>query len=164
MIITVELNPIEIAVCNMMGNMRSFACRLANSKPGVTVQSAKDKGRDGILNDEEGFIGEYAFCKYWNIFPDITAIPRKGSPDCKLKGKMFDVKATTYKNGRLQVKGFNKDVEVFALAIVDGTTVTFPGYIYAKNLYKDENLVDKGFEEPTYAVTQDKLLQWEDNG
>lgn len=144
----------------MMGNLRSFSCRLANSKKGTTVQSARDRGQTDTDVDENGFIGEFAFCKHHNIFPDITAIPRKGSPDCILNGIRVDVKATKYKNGRLQVKGINTDVDVFALAIIEDMTVTFPGFITAKNLYVDENIIDEGFDDVTYAVEQHKLRQW----
>jgi hypothetical protein len=154
MIIRVDLEPAEIAVCKMMGNLRSFSARTVSSKN-------TPFNRDTYEIDEDGFIGEYAFCKHWNIFFDITAKPRTGSADCLLKEKRFDVKTTRVKSGKLIAK-HNDDIDVFALAILHDTYVLFPGYITAAELYKDEN---KSAEfNFSYVVEQNRLQQWKDNG
>lgn len=155
MIIKIELEPAEIAVCKMLGNLRSFSARTVSSKN-------TPFNRDTYEIDEDGFIGEYAFCKHWNIFFDITAKPRTGSADCVLFGKRFDIKTTRLESGRLIAKK-NDDVDVYALAIMnEAYTVTFPGYITASDLFRDENKSDEF--NGSYVVKQDKLTPWKDNG
>jgi hypothetical protein len=116
--------------------------------------------------DELGVMGEYAFCKHFNIFFDPTTYARAGGADCVLRGQRIDVKTTAYLDGKLiaTVKG-NTDIDVFVLAIArdGGSEFVFPGYISAKRFYKEENLTNLGHGS-TYAVTQDRLSPWKEAG
>jgi hypothetical protein len=155
MTIKVKLSNSEIAVCQMIGNMRHIASRASS-----TVD--RQMGNQGSLDiDQHGVIGEYAFCKYWNIHLDMDIMARSGSYDCKLNGKRIDIKSTNYLSGRLIATAKdNPDVDIYVLAIIDGNTVNFPGWMDKDNFITDENLTDLG-HGPTYALGQDKLKAWQ---
>lgn len=153
----VVLHPAEVAVCKMMGNLRSHASRVAGSK--------SSSFGNAIENDEDGFIGEYAFCKANNLFPDITGIPRRRGYDCLFKGHRIDVKTTKYKNGKLMVYDSNNtEVDVYVMAIVDGDTVTFPGYCTVKRFYEESaKFANSDGQTFRYEMTQDKLTPWKED-
>ena len=72
-------------------------------------------------------------------------------------GKRYDVKATTYKHGRLlSTLKINNDVDIYVLAIVDHNQVDFVGFATATELRQDENLTDLGHGQ-NYSLPQDKL-------
>lgn len=152
MIIKVNLEPYEIAMCKVLGNFRTYSCRITGTE--------NKNIRDPFEIDEEGFIGEYAFCKHFNVFPDITAKPRSGSVDCIYRGKKFDVKTTKVKSGKL-IAPYAKETEVFALAILYETYVLLPGYMYARKLFVPENLT--GEFGDSYVAEQHMLTQWMEN-
>lgn len=145
------LQPDEITVCQMIGRMRSLIARSAG------VKDAKVGDQDGAEADVIGLMAEFAFAKQFNVFPDLGLSPRSGSADGIIKGKRYDIKATTYKSGKLlcTVKD-NPDVDVYILAIVSNNEVNVVGWEYKENLRKDENLIDLGHGKG-YALTQDKL-------
>lgn len=152
----VQLTMAEIAVCRMLGNARTIAARAGSVND-------KQMGKQPAFEiDEDGVIGEYAFCKAKNIFFDPSASPRSGSYDCVLMGKRLDIKTTRYAQGRLAVTTKrNPDVDIFVLALYDPAThkVTFPGYVLADRLYQSENLKDLGHGQ-SYVMEQSKLNQW----
>jgi ABC-type dipeptide/oligopeptide/nickel transport system ATPase component len=74
-----------------------------------------------------------------------------------VNGKRIDVKSTRYKDGRLLATlKDNPDVDLYVLAIVDGGTVTFPGYATKSQLCREENVQDLG-RGSGYVMTQDRL-------
>lgn len=156
----VHLTPSEIAVCRALGNMRTIAARAGSVND-------KQMGKQAAFEiDEDGVIGEYAFCKAKNIFFDPSASPRSGSYDCVLMGKRIDIKTTRYAQGRLAVTTKrNPDVDIYVLALYDPAAdkVTFPGYILADYLYQPENLKDLG-HGPSYVLEQSKLNRWKTDG
>jgi hypothetical protein len=150
--IVVELTDQEILICRILGNMR-------------TLTSRADKTSYTDINynldiDEDGVVGELAFCKHWNIFFNPEARFRRHSYDAKLKDKRIDVKTTTLKNGRLQASSnINPDVDVFVLGIFEGNKVTFVGHTTAENLYRQENFMNLG-RSYGYAIEQRYLTPW----
>lgn len=148
------LQPDEVTVCQMIGRMRSLIARSSG------VKDAKMGDQDGAEADVIGMMAEYAFAKQFNVFPDLGLSPRSGSADGVVKGKRYDIKATTYKTGRLlcTVKD-NPDVDVYILAIVSGNEIDIAGWEYKENLRKEENLIDLGHGKG-YALTQDKLQKF----
>jgi len=150
----ITLQPDEVTVCQIIGRMRSLIARSSG------VKDVKVGSQDGAESDVVGMIGEYAFAKQFNIFPDIGLSPRSGSADGIIKGKRYDIKSTTCKTGRLlcTVKD-NPDVDVYILAIVSGNEVDIVGWEYKDNLRKEENLIDLGYGKG-YALTQDKLQKF----
>jgi|TARA_R110000823_G_scaffold314028_1_gene442324 hypothetical protein len=151
----VKLNPDEVTVCQIIGRMRSLIARSAK------VDDKKMGTQDGCEADVLGLMAEYGFSKLFNTFPDLGLSPRSGSADGIIKEKGYDVKSTTHKNGRLlSTKKVNPDVDVYVLAIVDGASITFPGWAYKADLIKNENLINLGFGEG-YGLTQDKLRRFQ---
>jgi len=156
MILSITLSDSELMTCRVIGNMRSLCAR------GNQVNDAIMNDGFGMVMDEVGVIGEYAFCKLQNIFFDPSVSPRSGSYDCVFMGFRFDIKTTTRQDGRLlATKKRNPDVDAFALAIVNGNEVSFPGFYLAKDLYVESNLKDLGHGEG-YAVPQSMLKRWKD--
>jgi hypothetical protein len=144
----------EIAVCQMIGRMRSLIARSSG------VKDAKIGDQDGAEADVIGMMAEYAFAKQFNVFPDLGLSPRSGSADGVIKDKRYDIKSTTYKTGKLLcTTKDNPDVDVYILAIVSGNEVDIVGWEYKDNLRKEENLIDLGHGKG-YALTQDKLQKF----
>lgn len=153
---TVELTDAEIMFCKMAAGLRSIAARAAN------VKDARMGDLSGLQMDEDGMIGEYAFCKKMNIFPDLIPGPRSGSYDCVLMGKRIDVKSTRREDGRLLATLKDNDsVDIYALAIISGNKVKFPGFALKKELCSEANRVQLG-HGTGYGMTQDKLRQWKE--
>lgn len=147
----IQLTEAEMATVQILSNIRTIVARLNN------VRDAKMANANGVDIDFDGLIGEYAFCKKYNLFLDITASPRSGTYDCLYNGKRVDIKTTRHKNGRLLcTMKKNDDVDVYVLAIIDGYNVYFPGWAYKDELRKDENIIDLGYGQG-YAISQDRL-------
>ena len=153
---TVELTDVELIFCKTAAGLRTITARAAN------VKDARIGDLSGLQMDEDGMIGEYAFCKKMNIFPDLIPGPRSGSYDCIFMGKRIDVKTTRRKNGRLlSTLKDNDDVDIYVLAIIDGNTVRFPGFALKKEFCIKDNHVQLG-HGIGYGMTQDKLRPWKE--
>jgi hypothetical protein len=99
----------------------------------------RDRQIDQGVNDINflGFAGEYAFCKTFNLFLDITSQPRSGGYDCvAMNGSTVDVKSrwgSPVERCRLIVKeGDLHKADVFVCAQVahagDGLIVALVGW------------------------------------
>ena len=122
MIISVPMSSEEIMTCRLIGNMRTISNRAS------VIKDRQMGGQPTYQTDEEGVIGEYAFCKHHNIFFDPSIAVRSGSYDCLLNKYRIDIKATRRANGRLvATTKQNSDVDIFVLAIIGDHEVTFPG-------------------------------------
>ena len=147
----VELNPSEILVCECIGRMRSLIARSAN------VKDQKIGNQNGIESDVMGIKAEYAFAKYFNVFPDLGLSPRSGSCDGRLKGVAYDIKSTHIKSGHLlATKKVNPDVDMYVLCVVTKNQVDIKGYIFKKDFIKPENLKTLGHGEG-YCLEQSAL-------
>jgi hypothetical protein len=151
MTISVSLTEQDLIMCRLIGNMRSLVAR------NNSVGDKKMGSQSGSQIDEDGVIGEFAFCKHFNIFFDMGLSPRSGSYDCLLRGKRVDVKTTRYKSGRLlATTKINYDVDIYVLAILEDNTVTFVGWTEREILTSAENLKDLGRGEG-YSLDQSAL-------
>ena len=147
----VKLDPDEVLICEQLGRMRSIIARSSG------VKDAKVGTHDGSKADVMGMKAEYAFAKQFNTFPDLGLTPRSGSADGKLKGYAYDIKSTTYKNGRLlATKKSNPDVDMYVLCIVDDSEVDIKGYAMKNELVQSSNLKDLGHGEG-YCLDQSEL-------
>lgn len=156
--VIVTVSETEMLTINMFSGLRSIGARLA----GVT--DGKFANKTGVDVDFEGMLGEYAFCKHFNLFFDMMPTPRAGSYDCMYNGKRIDIKSTRYDTGVLIGKmQRNPDVDVFILAVLDfkksGLEVRFPGYAMADELYDEKNLtfLKESDVSPVYALSQHEL-------
>ena len=113
----------------------------------------------GIEADIDGIIGEYAFCRWRNIFFDPIPQASPGGYDCITNdGIRIDVKTTRLSHGRLMVNlKDNPDVDLYVLAIIDGHKVKFPGYAPKKFLCQESNIVNPTGKKQVYALQQHQL-------
>lgn len=141
----------EVWACKMMGGFRGAMARR------LSVTDRKMAKLSGQQIDEDGLIGEYAFCKTFNAFCDFVPDPRSGSADCVIGGYRIDVKSTRRANGRLLVTlKENTDVDIYVLAIIEENTVRFPGYATRAEICREENIVDLGHGRG-FALPQERL-------
>ena len=68
------------------------------------VQDAKKGEQSNEFVDLEGIAGEMAFCKIFNLYPDLeikVTTQDTDAGDCILNGYKVDVKATSYDTARV---------------------------------------------------------------
>lgn len=154
----VYITELEMLTISMVSNLRGIGSRIAG------VADGKISDKNGSEIEFEGMLGEFAFCKHYNIFFDFTPSPRSGSYDCMLNNKRIDIKATKYKTGVLIGKQpRNNDIDIYVLAILDfkknGVNVYFPGYATSDELYDEKNLtfLKETDSTPVYAISQNNL-------
>jgi hypothetical protein len=144
---------------------QAIAKYLAKRRYGNNRASGVDNNRIGPQSDAEtdlnGVGAELAFCKAFNIYPDLSVDVRHGGHDCvSPKGHKIDVKTTKYRAGRLlAVKSKTKpDADIYVLMIGRFPTYFWVGWATADELIDDDNLMDLGYG-PTYALSQSELRE-----
>ena len=151
----VVLSEIEMMTINSIANLRGIGSRLLGVKDG------KVSDKNGSQIDFEGLLGEYAFCKIFNLFYEISPQPRSGSYDCIWNGKRTDIKSTTYQEGSLLGNiNSNKDIDVYVLGIIEfrrsDVLIKFPGWLPSEELYYKSNLTYLN-NNPVFQVRQSRL-------
>lgn len=153
----IKLDEHELYLCKYMGEQRSIINRSNN------IQDAKIGNQNGVDADIQGFMGEYAFAKYINVFPDFGLAPRSGSCDGITRKQMrYDVKSTNYKNGNLlSTMKVNHDVDFYVLVYVevDNGIVQFIGWAYKNELIQDENIRNLGYGN-VYFLSNEMLRKF----
>lgn len=154
----VNMSPSETAIAQVLAVMRNTNARHNNvTDKQVSKQSPIEIDRDGVLS-------EMAFGKAFNLYPDLAVKSTRSGVDLVGKnGNRIDVKSTRYKAGRLIIH-IDKpldEVDIYALAIVDGDNVDLVGYIKATDAMKKENIKDLGYGD-VYVIEQDALIKFKD--
>ena len=109
-----------------------------------------------------GLKAELAFCRYYNICPDLTTHARCGGHDAHMEynGRLysFDIKATNRPGGMLlaTVKKAQEPADAYILAVVRDDIVRLIGWALGRDLFVPERITDLGYG-PTYAMTQSQL-------
>lgn len=128
-----------------------IAVHIAESRRKANKNSQKNKHRtypeEAI--ELEGVAGELAFCKLFNVMPDMSvgarsAIDKTDKGDALVENTTVDVKTTRKRDTKLIV-GQNKkynDVELYALMLGEFPNYTFLGFTSKKFLMQDINLRD----------------------
>lgn len=156
--ITVKLTVEELTTLEYLSALRHKYNR---------ANAIKDEQVGDQSSEETDFIGmcaEFAFCKHFNIYPDIGVTTPKPF-DCELKGKTFDVKGTKYKTGKLLLRKTNNHVpcDFYALVTGDPRTeeVTIRGFLKREEFITDERLGRMTEGAPlSYIATQDELREF----
>jgi len=128
-----------------------------NRKNGVVDR--KMGGQSNELTDLDGIAGEIAFCKLFNVFPDLQTERPGGRCDAWTRTLgAVDVKATWRPRGRLLVtmKKKDKPPDTFALMIGDYPTYRFVGWARAEDVIVPGTLRDLG-RGVSHVVDQDRL-------
>ena len=154
----ISMTPSETAIAQVLAVMRNTNARHNNvTDKQVSKQSPIEIDRDGVLS-------EMAFGKAFNLYPDLAVKSTRSGVDLVGKnGNRIDVKSTRYKAGRLIIH-IDKpldEVDIYALAIVDGDNVDLVGYIKAIDAMKKENIKDLGYGD-VYVIEQDALIKFKD--
>ena len=154
--IKVHLTFDEIQFCQIYGRMRSLVSR------GINVVDAKMGDHDGADADVMGFMGELAFAKHFNVYPDIGLTPKSGTPDGVFKGNRYDIKSTERPDGRLlcTLKD-NPDVDLYVLCVVKAPIVEIKGWAYKSELVREENLINLGYGNG-YGLKQSQLREFQE--
>lgn len=143
--ITVTLDPTEQLVCKAIAKKRYQNARSMN------VKNSKIGDQSNEQTDLEGVSSELAFCKMFNVYPDLTVQVRSSidgtdQGDAVLRdGRTVDVKSTRYFTGRLlAVRWKKQNVDLFALMIGSFPTYTFKGFMKSEELLKEERIGNLG--------------------
>ena len=147
----------EIEIAKSIGKARYLVSR----KNGVFDRLVGDGWEDPIQNDIDAFGAEVAYCKAFNLYPDLTLNLRSGGHDAIHGGRTVDVKHTPHVNGRLLVTKTkaHEPTQVYALVTGRLPNYVIVGYANRDEIFTDNNLLDLGFGE-SYGLTQDKLHEY----
>lgn len=148
----VVLSEAEQRLASFIGKARHLSSR----EKGIKDLRRGDKPAD--LIDREGAAAEIAFCKAFNIYPDLD-IGEKKIVDCTLSsGHTVDVKWTSRPEGMLITVPWKKPkVDIFALVVGTMPEYKIAGWMLATELIKEERLRFVG-NNNVYAATQGELV------
>jgi hypothetical protein len=137
--------------------------------------SAREKGFDDkqISDDSkykidlDGFGGEFAFCKAFNIMPSFVT-GKTDKDDCIMAdGTTVDVKTTVYRSGHLLAPMTKKvgDVDIYALVIkLSESTFRIVGFRGSEKLISDYGYQchkdNPKLPGEGYALPQSELHEW----
>ena len=149
----VELNNAEQRLARFMARSR-----MDNAiKRGITNAQVGSQDRFDI--DLEGYGAELAFCKLFNVYPDMSIVADPSADrtgDAIWMGKTVDVKTTKYKTGRLLAVRWKQKKDLYALMVGTFPKYEFRGMATGDKLIRQENLTDLGHGEG-YALGQHQL-------
>ncbi len=153
----VRLTDFEIKIARKLGASRDQQ----NIDQGVPDQ--KVGPQDGRHININGVGAELAFCKAFNVFPDLE-LGQWPDQDATLPcGATVDVKHTERENGQLLVRKNKAEKRCDFYVLVTGMMPAFRirGGMRAEMLFQDERITDLGYG-PTYAVPQSELWPVDD--
>jgi len=133
--------------------------RFSNARS-IGTANKKIGDQSNSFVDLNGFGGEFAFCKLFNLFPNFDLRPDK--KDVILKGNNIDVKTTEYDKGCLIARyegnvNNKKNIDYFALMIGKFPNYEFRGFMKASELLQDEKIKDLGHGK-TFLAKQNELI------
>lgn len=156
----------ETRIATWLGKSRNESNRAAQ-----VADARVGTGQTSLQIDILGACGEFAFCKLFNIWPDLTIGPRQTSwvGDTQLRVDDFnivpvDVKTTGHRDGQLLATlnhTRSNSPLLFALMVANsGETggFIFGGFALAYDLLHPSRIVDLGYG-PTYAMNQNELMR-----
>lgn len=111
---------------------------------------------DAIKAEENSYGGEVAFCKIFNLYPDMDTAHFATFDVCLPNGLTVDVKTTHRLGGRLIVKPTGHHADLYALMIGELPTYSFVGIAYAGDILQAHRL-DRSLPFPAYAMNQAEL-------
>lgn len=160
---TVTLSPLEVDLCRHLATSRTAS----NRANGVT--NSRVGSQTNADTDLEGIGGEFAFCKLFNLFPDLSIHPRSAQAgedffDARIGDICIDVKTTRYSSGKLLAapwKSAANPPHYYALMTGTCPTYTFRGVMTSEELLRQERLGSLGHGE-TYIAHQHELTPFPD--
>lgn len=138
--------------------------RQENNEQKNTYNQRVNTDRDDEELNVQGSRGEFAFCKLFNLFPDMninTRTMKEDNGDALLDGKVVDVKTGKRDWGGLLIplKHRNK-TSIYAYALMTGEddTYTFRGFYLGKDAYDDKFIKNLGYGD-TFVIPQKELRE-----
>lgn len=122
------------------------------------IPNRKVMNRDPVETHLQGTGSEIAFCRMYNLYPDLEIGRHVGRDAIMHDGRTVDVKNTDLEKGRLIVEAdkLQKPTDIYALLVG-----AFPEYRFAGFLYRDEILIESRWAawlpKPAFAADQDAL-------
>lgn len=153
----IELSNTEYMICTQIGMMRHEINRAASVKD-KTIWKSQDKMKIETM----GIMAEMAFCKWANLYFDVSCGRQSGTTDVIYQNWKCDIKATERKDGQLMVSQWKKkeSSDVYILGIIDGLSVDFVGFATSSDIIQEARLKDLGYG-PTYCMTQSELTKFQ---
>jgi hypothetical protein len=156
----IDLSESEQAICRYIAKKRIENAKTKNFKNRLS------EAPSNWFTDLNGYGGEFAFCKLFNIMPDTSIVfsKKRASYDCEKYGFKIDVKTTHYVNGHLCLGIWMKDKEganCFALMIGDFPKYEFKGFCSRERALSEQYIKDKG-KGDSYFIPQCDLMQLEE--
>lgn len=144
-----KMSESELRVIKWLASQRSFLARKNN------INDARIGPQGSEQIDIDGLIGEFAFAKLFNLWPDMSV---GHTPlydvECGLGG--VDVKTTRYSGGKLLASMKKQSIPAKWYALMwleDEYTVHFRGAASASHLFQKDNIINLG-HGASYALDQ----------
>lgn len=110
--------------------IKYLAYKREQTNKGNNVPDTAKSWESHITLNVRGLIGEYGFCKFYNLHLDFNYHTRSGGYDCLFNNVRIDVKCTEHLNGNLlATTKENNDVDVYVLAIYHKQHLYFKGWL-----------------------------------
>ena len=148
----------EIETARMLAQAR----QRFNREAGVFNRQRSPESASAI--DVNGMGAELAYCKAFNLWPDLTVSIRSGGADALTHdGKSIDVKSTPNVNGRLLVTPdkINHGIDLYVLVVGFIPFYKVIGYATHKEVFNPDNLLNLGHGS-AYGLPQEKLHEYDD--
>jgi len=141
----------------------ALAASLAAIRQGVNreagIRNQKAGQQDAITTELVGVLGELAFCKWANIYPDLTTHLRRGSFDAVYRGWNVDVKSTRNPHGDLWVDARkDKMPDLYVLVHVEYAACTLLGWVWSGEV-PSRNYAEPG-RTPQIASRDRDGMRW----
>jgi hypothetical protein len=156
--VSVILNQVEQRLCKHVAKARLDN----NNNDGIYNAKISDESDEYI--DLEGFAGELAFCKIFNVFPDLEIFSRTSSEDfgdATYLNKQIDIKTTSHRHGRLIATRWTKNnVQAYALMVGEFPEYEFKGFMSKKEFIKEDRIDNLG-KGKLYLAYQNELVEFD---
>jgi Family of unknown function (DUF5843) len=150
--VKVELGEFEQETVRRFARLRTEHARQSG------LDDYKIGSQSAEITDLEGMGGEWAFCKLFNLYPDMTIGHRPDYDVIFADGTTIDVKATRYETGSLQVpaRKLKKRVDFYVLMVGTFPRYRYAGKMAAAQIFTPERLKQQEFGS-VYKAEQNEL-------
>lgn len=155
----VKLTESEMRVARWISKSKYENCRKENVR-----ESSMDSNKTEMEVSDEGYLGEFAFCKLFNLWPDLTVdnkSKKRGTDTGDLilpNGKTVDVKSTPYLSGKLIERPWARiHSDYYALMTGKDDTFIFRGFIESSKVICPQSRLENFYGKPAYVVEQGLL-------
>jgi hypothetical protein len=147
-------------------NEINFAEMIGKKRQEINVRrKLVDKRQDNQANSTditiEGYAGQLAFCKLFNIYPDMTSEVRKGADPSQIRYQDWFVQVKTNDKSEMWVVEWRKPTDGLVFAKMKGTIVRgydFEGFISSHKALDPDNLVEAPFGGKAYRIECENLI------